>query len=271
MNTTAIIAALIGFFFPLASILAYVRNIPRGTVPKKVGSFATVAIIGTAFTIVSIFLAVTGEGYAGVLVYIPAVLGLLLSGLNALLFCLPSAPLGDLKVDVGDPLLPFSAVTSEGHAFDTSTFNGKRVLLKFYRGGWCPYCSSELMAFDEMTGELERYNISIFALSRDTPEQATVHKLRDGLSFPLLTDANLDVIRQYGVEHHKVLSMDENPKKKIGGIPLGTGKPKLQTMAIPTTLLVDETGIIRWIDQSEDYRIRSSTDRIINAVKEVFG
>ena len=42
-------------------------------------------------------------------------------------------------------------------------------------------------------------------------------------------------------------------------------------MAIPTTLLVDEGGVIRWIDQADDYRLRSSQERVLQAVKEAFG
>ena len=41
-------------------------------------------------------------------------------------------------------------------------------------------------------------------------------------------------------------------------------------MAIPTTLLIDEHGTIRWIDQAEDYRLRSSEEIILNEVKKHF-
>jgi len=42
-------------------------------------------------------------------------------------------------------------------------------------------------------------------------------------------------------------------------------------MAIPTTLLVDEQGVIRWIDQTDDYRLRSSNERVLKAIGEAFG
>ena len=98
-----------------------------------------------------------------------------------------------------------------------------------------------------------------------------MHKKPDSISFSLLSDPNIDVIKQYGVEHHKALGVTKNPTTNIGGIPLGLGGVNYRTMAIPTTLLIDENGTILWIDQSEDYRIRSSTDRIMEAVKSAFG
>lgn len=42
-------------------------------------------------------------------------------------------------------------------------------------------------------------------------------------------------------------------------------------MAIPTTLLLDEEGIVRWIDQADDYRLRGDRARTENALKRVYG
>ena len=47
--------------------------------------------------------------------------------------------------------------------------------------------------------------------------------------------------------------------------------PSFKTMAIPTTMLVDEEGVIRWIDQADDYRVRGDDARIREAVQSVFG
>ena len=44
--------------------------------------------------------------------------------------------------------------------------------------------------------------------------------------------------------------------KGIGGLP------------IPTTILVDEQGKVRWIDQTDDYMLRSEPERVLQAIKE---
>ncbi|WP_077286016.1 hypothetical protein [Cognaticolwellia aestuarii] len=44
-------------------------------------------------------------------------------------------------------------------------------------------------------------------------------------------------------------------------------KMKYRPMAIPTSLLIDETGNIIWIDQSADYRLRASEAALMSAVK----
>lgn len=133
------------------------------------------------------------------------------------------------------------------------------------------YCSAELQRFNEMqkNGEFAKYDISVVALSKDTPEEVMIHRERDNLSVKLLSDAKLKVIRQYGVEHHKSYGF-ETGSFKILGVPVRF-KGSFKSMAIPTTLLIDEEGIIRWIDQAEDYRIRSDNARLLPTIESVFG
>lgn len=119
-----------------------------------------------------------------------------------------------------------------------------------------------------MQADLEEYGVSLIALSKDTVEEAATHKTRDKLSLTLLSDPELEVIRQYGVEHHKALGFSTG-SFTLFGIPLAL-TPSFKTMAIPTSLLVDEYGVIQWIDQADDYRLRSSEDRVLQAVKSAF-
>jgi len=119
-----------------------------------------------------------------------------------------------------------------------------------------------------MTSDLESYGVSVVALSKDTTEEAAVHKERDALGLMLLSDPKLEVIRQYGVEHHKAFGF-HTTGFIFFGIPLDV-RPSFQTMAIPTSLLVDEEGTIVWIDQSDDYRLRSDNSLVFDAVRSAF-
>jgi peroxiredoxin len=113
----------------------------------------------------------------------------------------------------------------------------------------------------------DQYGIEVVALSKDTAEQAEAQQKRDGLRFVrLLADPKLDVIRKYGLEHHKAL---EFKTWTVAGMPIGVPAGK-KRMAIPTSILVNEHGIIRWIDQADDYRDRGNADRIKRALREAF-
>ena len=116
---------------------------------------------------------------------------------------------------------------------------------------------------------LESLNITLVALSRDDVEQARMMHEQDSLGATiLLADPELTVIRQFGLEHHKSLIVG-SPQLRLFGLPLGIPKG-FDAMAIPTTLLVDEAGIVQWIDQADDYRIRSDATRVEAALRKHF-
>ena len=122
--------------------------------------------------------------------------------------------------------------------------------------------------FQDIAPQLAEHGVEIIALSKDSPADAKLHRERDGLKLQLLCDPDLEVIRDYGLEHHKAVEFSTG-RFTVFGIPLAL-VPSVKTMAIPTTVLVDEHGIVRWIDQSEDYRIRSAEDRISAEVERAF-
>lgn len=119
-----------------------------------------------------------------------------------------------------------------------------------------------------MKDQLDAYNVEIVAISKDTPQEVRNHIARDGVKSLLLSDADLSAIRTFGLEHHKALGA-ATPRRSIFGFPLATSY-SFKTMAIPTTLLIDETGTIRWLDQSDDYRLRSDNNTIMTAIKTAF-
>jgi peroxiredoxin len=119
-----------------------------------------------------------------------------------------------------------------------------------------------------MKDDLAASNVEVIALSKDSVEAAATHKVRDRISMQLLADPMLKVIRQYGVEHDKAIEVSTG-KMNLFGIHLAM-MPSIKTMAIPTTLLIDEEGIVRWIDQTDDYRLRSHNERILQVVATTF-
>ena len=113
----------------------------------------------------------------------------------------------------------------------------------------------------------ESHGVRVITLSKDTLAQARKHKETDQLPFLLLSDPDLRVIRSFGLLHEKALQFKTTT---IFGVPLGVPSGKT-TMAIPTTLLVDEAGVVRWIDQADDYRLRGDEARVREAVIAAFG
>lgn len=92
------------------------------------------------------------------------------------------------------------------------------------------------------------------AISADTPEQIRAGRAKHGAKVTLLADPELVVTKQFGLVNRKGLAP--------GG---------LRHLPIPTTLLVDAEGVVRWIDQASDYVVRSHPDRVLAAIRTTIG
>lgn len=261
---------MISFVVTLAAIAHYFSTIPKNEVPEKPIVLQLLLMLGIVLALKALYTSISGSVGTIIAAAVPSLLVILMGSFILWVLTQRKTPIGAIKVKVGETILPFSAMTSEGATFNSSEISGKRTLIKFFRGGWCPYCSAELVLFNEMKSELDKCNVQVVALSGDAVEEAHSHKERDNLNFTILSDPELTVVKQYGVEHHKALGGDtKDVAFSIGGIPIAT-KFKFKAMSIPTSLLVDENGVIQWIDQSEDYRLRASKGAVLGAVKSAF-
>jgi peroxiredoxin len=117
-----------------------------------------------------------------------------------------------------------------------------------------------------MRDALSARGIEIVAISSDSVEQAARHRARDGLGFTLLADPGLEAITAYGLENRTLAFATATLLTIPLGIPTG-----YRSMAVPTSLLIDEEGVVRWIDQADDYRMRGDEGRITEAIASAFG
>jgi len=119
----------------LGSWVAYMATVPSGKVPPKPWGHLAAQAIGGLMAVGGLAGALRGGG--GLIA--PALLSgtaVTMSGLFFFLYSQRSTPVGEIRVTVGDRLRPFTATTPDGRRFDSASLEGRRVLLKFFRGHW---------------------------------------------------------------------------------------------------------------------------------------
>ncbi|MBT3134392.1 redoxin domain-containing protein [Alteromonas sp. ALT199] len=261
-----ILLSLVGFLTTAVGAVLYFAKVKKRRTPKVPVLFITALAIGSLLSTIAIILTVQSLSSGSLLVFLMSAMPLMMTTVFFVTFKEAKPPLGNLQVKVGDKVPQFQAKNIDGTVFDANHLIGQRTLLKFFRGSWCPYCSTELQMFEEMKPVFDEYNVNIIAISNDDIQSAKKHQERDHLSHTLLSDPELTVIRQFGVEHHKALGGESASSKTFFGLPFPM-MMKYKPMAIPTTLLIDEEGIIRWIDQAEDVRLRANEFKLKEALK----
>ena len=130
MNGLALGLALIGLLLVTGGWIHYLSLIPQARVPKSPALHATIMAAGVLASLASLPFATS------LLPWLLAPLTLGNGGMFLWLIPQRHLPKGTLAVKIGDALPGFKAWDHTGNAFDSSSFAGKRVLLKFFRGHW---------------------------------------------------------------------------------------------------------------------------------------
>ncbi|WP_019415270.1 peroxiredoxin [Paenisporosarcina sp. TG20] len=111
--------------------------------------------------------------------------------------------MNSLKLGTEAPLfnLPEASGGTYSLEQDLTDRKGWRFIL-FFRGTWCSVCKLDLSEIEESKSYFDGKNIHFTAISTDTQQDSTSFKEELNLSFPILSDAPLNLLNQYGVFHH---------------------------------------------------------------------
>jgi len=140
-----------------------------------------------------------------------------------------------------------------------------KVVLAFYRGGWCPYCNLELRALQNALPNIEARGAKLVAISPETPDNSLSTKEKNELSFEVLSDTNNEVARAMNL----VFKLPETLQvlyKKFK-IDLDTNQGNLtQELPIAATYVIEQNGTISYHFLSEDYKLRADPEEILAAL-----
>lgn len=88
------------------------------------------------------------------------------------------------------------------------------------------------------------------AISVDAPEVSRELARKAGYTFPILSDRDAAVIRQYDLLHEGA---------GMGG----------QAVARPAEFLLDRTGTVVWRNLTEDYRVRARPEEMLERARSM--
>lgn len=86
------------------------------------------------------------------------------------------------------------------------------------------------------------------AISVDSPETSRNLAQQAGYTFPLLSDPNADAIRRYDLVHARAGEHG-------------------QDISRPAEFLVDSSGVVRWVNLTENYWVRARPEQVLEVAK----
>jgi thioredoxin-dependent peroxiredoxin len=111
----------------------------------------------------------------------------------------------DVRLTPGDQAPDFTLPDADGHNVSLSSLRGRRVIVYFYPAAMTPGCTTQACDFRDSDASLSAAGFAVLGISPDSPAKLAKFRDRDGLTFPLLSDPELTVLKTYGAYGEKML------------------------------------------------------------------
>ncbi|MEV0199009.1 thioredoxin-dependent thiol peroxidase [Nonomuraea sp. NPDC050691] len=111
----------------------------------------------------------------------------------------------ETKLAPGDAAPEFTLPAAGGNTVSLGDFRGKRVILYFYPAAMTPGCTKQACDFRDNLAQLTGEGFVVLGVSKDKPAKLDKFVERDALTFPLLSDPELEIHQAYGAYGTKKL------------------------------------------------------------------
>ena len=141
------------------------------------------------------------------------------------------------------------------------------LVVKFFRGRWCPYCMTELEAWRDLYARLRECGGLMVAVGPQIERQSDFMVGQHGLPFPVLTDSGNKVAEQFGLvytvpEYHRAYYLSV-----LVNIPFVNGE-KSWRLPLPATYVIGKDGKVLYTEAHADFRVRPEPEDVLKVLAE---
>jgi peroxiredoxin len=139
------------------------------------------------------------------------------------------------------------------------------LVIKFFRGRWCPYCVTELEAWRDMHSRLREAGALLVAISLQTARQNDFMVGQHQLPFPMLSDPGCVLAEKFGLAYSVPEFMRDYYRSILVNIPFINGDDSWR-MILPATYVIGRDGRVVFAEAHADFRVRPEPEEALAAV-----
>lgn len=174
-------------------------------------------------------------------------------------------------LQVGDTAPDFLLPDEEGRLHSSKYLRAQGPLvISFYRGGWCPFCSAELVALQAIRARLDGLGAKVVVVSPDTRHLPRQLKRRLQLDLTMLADVDHGVATSYGI----LFRVPDATRAHYAGLGYDFGDrhgSRERMLPIPATYVIDQEGVVTAAFVEPDFTIRQEPADILESVRTISG
>ena len=154
-----------------------------------------------------------------------------------------------MSVDVGSKAPDFTLMNQDREPVTLSQLHGTPVVLAFFPAAFSGTCQKELCTFRVQLARLNHAHAQVLGISVDTFFALKAFHTDQKLTFPLLSDFNKQVIRDYGVFNEDMIGLKGIAKRAV--------------------FVLDAHGIVRYREVLEDARNEPDYQKVYDTLAAI--
>src|SRR3954469_18352079 len=129
--------------------------------------------------------------------------------------CSASAPGGLMAAETGSIAPDFTLPNQDREPVTLSKQRGRPTVLAFFPAAFSSVCQKELCTLRDALAQLNKVKAQVYGISVDTFFSLKAFADQQHLTFPLLSDFNKQVIREYGVFNEDMIGLKGIAKRAV--------------------------------------------------------
>lgn len=138
------------------------------------------------------------------------------------------------------------------------------LVIKFFRGRWCPYCVTELETWRELYSRIREQGALMVAISPQTQRQSDFMVGQHGLPFPVLFDPGNAVAEEFGLVYSLPDYHRDYYLSILVNLPFVNGD-KSWRLPLPASYVVAKDGHVIYAEAHADFRVRPEPEEVLAA------
>jgi len=154
-----------------------------------------------------------------------------------------------MAADLGAKAPDFTLTNHDRQPVTLSDQRGRPVVLAFFPAAFSSVCTKELCTFRDSLARLNEAHAQVYGVSVDTFFALKAFHDQQHFAFPLLSDFNKQVIRDYGVFNEDMVGLKGIAKRAV--------------------FVIDQDGIIRHREVLDDARNEPDYEKLRQALAQL--
>jgi len=178
-------------------------------------------------------------------------------------------------LQAGEMAPDFNVYNVDGseYRFDADKLERTTLLITF-RGGWCPYCNTQLQELRNVLPEIKASGVDVLFLSGDRPEilyaslNQEVQGVVEELDYTILSDADMNMGMAFGL----AFNVPDDIISKYQSRDWDLDQSSLQrqkALSVPAVYVIRKDGEIAFSYANPDYRVRLPAEEVKAAIDEI--